>query len=933
MNAHTYAELKEILLAVLEVPSERRQEVLAQACVGREHLRQEAEEMLAQGDAMTRGFLERTPLGSTSGVVETATPPLHGAISQGRPGSGSGLGGARFAPGTMLAGRYRVVGMLGKGGMGEVYKAEDLLLDQVVALKFLPAEMSRHPELVQRLLGEVRVARQVSHPNVCRAYDVGEVDGLRFLSMELIEGDDLASLLRQVGRIPGDRGIELARQICAGVAAAHEQGVVHRDLKPANLMVDRRGMVHVMDFGLALAGEARGREALAGTPAYQAPEQLAGREATARSDVWSLGVVLYELFSGQRPLGLSASSSRELLQEIEEATPVPLSVRVPDLDPTIDRVVMRCLSRDPRDRPASARQVAAQLPGGDALAAALALGETPSPEAVAEAGGEGSLSPRLALSLAFLSIVGFAVGQWVQGRQHVVSMVGEVKPPQVLEEAARSLLREVGHAAPAVDRKQTWSQDPALYSYLLELESGPAAWKPIESGRTPALVYVLRLSPRTLIPAAGFSVIGADNPPLGVPGEAQILLDTSGRLLGLDVVPPRAGTPKGEPSAAPTDWNPLWQAAGLDPATLRPVEPSWRPAYDVDERTAWLGSHPELPTMAMRFEAGAVGGRPVYFRSVGPWTSAETRQGPGGLAIDQATDGFELLLGLVGLVGAALLGWRNLRLGRGDRRGAMRFSAYLFVTHSLVWMLWADHAPSLAEEWRIIQLDLGYNLFMAVSAWLLYIGFEPYVRRHWPRLLIGWSRLLAGRLRDPRVGREMLVGATAGVAVTWIFAARSAATQKAGGAADLLRGLDAGPLLARLLDHLVHAPAVALQMAFLLFVLLLVLRRRTAAVVAFVLGLSGLLASGALLPLVAWPFWLVAFTLLAWVLVREGVLAVTVLVIVAKIPDGLPLVLGPSAWYAWKAWVVVGLIFALVGFGAWTATSGRLVSMRRLLEV
>ena len=190
--------------------------------------------------------------------------------------SSPSLDGGGFSPGTILGERYRIIGLVGRGGMGEVYRADDLKLGQPVALKFLPAKLASEPAWIARFYAEVRHARGVSHPNVCRVYDVGEIEGRHFLSMEYVDGEDLASLLRRIGRLPSDKAIEIAREMCAGLGAAHDKGVLHRDLKPGNVMIDGRGRAKITDFGLAVGvDDDKGGAEVSGTPAYMAPEQRA----------------------------------------------------------------------------------------------------------------------------------------------------------------------------------------------------------------------------------------------------------------------------------------------------------------------------------------------------------------------------------------------------------------------------------------------------------------------------------------------------------------------------------------------------------------------------------------------------------------------------------------------------------------------------------
>src|SRR5688572_13359925 len=274
----------------------------------------------------------RLPAGGPIGVVSRRTPAPANAAPKADSGwlsSSDSISHGRFAPGALLDGRYRIIGLLGKGGMGEVYRADDLRLGQPVALKFLPDGLRDEPVRLAQFHNEVRTARQVSHPNVCRVYDIGEVEGVPYISMEYVDGENLATSLRRIGRFPEDKATDIARQLCAGLAAAHSNGVLHRDLKPANVMLDGAGKVRLMDFGLATVGTVE--DVKAGTPAYMAPEQLLGREVTIRSDIFALGLVLYELFTGRR--AFTARSIAELVNLQQSSTITLPTTIVSGLDP------------------------------------------------------------------------------------------------------------------------------------------------------------------------------------------------------------------------------------------------------------------------------------------------------------------------------------------------------------------------------------------------------------------------------------------------------------------------------------------------------------------------------------------------------------------------------------------------------------------------
>ncbi len=350
-----------------------------------------------------------------------------------REGASRTASGDRFVPGTILADRYRIVGLLGRGGMGEVYRADDLKLEQPVALKFLPPALEADRDRVERLYAEVRTARQVSHPAVCRVWDIGEAEGQHFLSMEFVDGENLASLLRRIGRFPLDKALDVARQIAEGLGAAHAKGLLHRDLKPANVMLDGRGQVRLTDFGLAgLADTLSGEDVRSGTPAYMSPEQLLGREVSVRSDIYSLGLVVYELVTGRR--AFEGKGFAELARKHRDERPIEPSALVRGLDPGVERTILACLEKEPRKRPPSALAAAAMLSGRDPLEAAIAAGETPSPELVAAAGDTEGLRPRTGWWCLSFVAVGVLLLPALMGPRQLMARIPVEKSPASLED-------------------------------------------------------------------------------------------------------------------------------------------------------------------------------------------------------------------------------------------------------------------------------------------------------------------------------------------------------------------------------------------------------------------------------------------------------------------------------------------------------------------
>lgn len=880
------------------------------------------------------------------------TSPHPSSSSSSRPPQG-------FAPGTILTDRYRIVALAGRGGMGEVYRADDLKVGQPVALKFLPAAVERDADARERLVAEVRNARTVSHPNVCRVYDIGELagpapsersesKGRLFLTMEYIDGEDLASLLRRIGRLPAAKALDVARQLCAGLAAAHDRGVLHRDLKPSNVMIDGRGRARITDFGLAVeSGSGAAPTDVAGTVAYLAPERFAGAPATVQSDLYALGLILYEACTGRAPF--RAVTTGEWMDAHRSATPDAPSAHASDVEPGVERAILRCLEKDPSRRPASAATVAAALPGGDPLAAAIAAGETPSPELVAASGEEGTL-PRaqawrwLAASLALLVAVPLSLVPF-----NLAAHVPMDLSPGALEARARDTLADLGYADAPADSAWWFRVDEGQLNRIDRARPSEARALVREAPGPLRFCYRQAATPLAPFNADGIAT-AADPPP--APGDALVELDVRGRLVALRVTPPRAGT-GGTPGSAdaagsgrlesrPIDWAPLFAAARLGPPdAFAPSVPRIWPESAADTRDARTGQY---EGQDVRVEAAAREGRTISFRLVAPGDIDAPAEGfdprRGTAILPRATGGlpdrgaagpaspplapafvvvtfaFWAMLAVV-----AALARRNLRLGRCDRTAARTLATAVVVVWAARQALNA-HSITTALDLFTNPGLLAQPLLFGLAVWLAYLGLEPYFRRTWPHLLVASTRLLDGRTRDPLVGRAVL----AGVVVGLVFAlpgsyAISLALDLPGGGPSSFASAPFGRapvFFASCLDPFVLAVIETLLWVTVLLVARLATRRAGAAwaILVCLMIAFGYLALQATRPTTMSPlvvlgtaaaFWV----LIAWLLWRHGALAMTVAFAIEFITDPGVWTLDITRWYAWRGAVVLALVAAL----------------------
>jgi serine/threonine-protein kinase len=427
---------------------------------------------------------------------------------------------------------------------------------------------------------------------------------------------------------------------------------------------------------------------------------------------------------------------------------------------------------------------------------ALAAGETPSPEMVAAAGATTTAVVAAGPGVASIALVVIALGL-VASLADRHSLVGQVPlsiEPRTLADRARQFEERIGAGRNARDRAFSLQGNSDVTNWILSQDDPGVRRQILARSRPSPIVVWYRSSPRLLAPTDDAqSKPSPGNPPLTVTGMTAVALDVKGRLMQYQAVPPQVESLS--PALPSLDWDVFFEAAGLDPALFQPITPDWTPPTYADDRKAWEGTTPDLPGVSLRVEAASHRGTPVNFQIVGPWARPVRMQAP---PVDRATQVVSLVASFVVLplvvIGGALLARHNLRLGRGDRRGAVIFTAVLFALDLATWVFGASHFADLNIEQSRLRAAAAQALWFSALLGLLYLAIEPHVRRIWPQLLITWSRLMTGAVRDPLLGRDLLVGAAAGVLMTLVTYAHYVVPDLAGWRPFRPAGIDWGAL-------------------------------------------------------------------------------------------------------------------------------------------
>jgi serine/threonine-protein kinase len=493
------------------------------------------------------------------------------------------------------------------------------------------------------------------------------------------------------------------------------------------------------------------------------------------------------------------------------------------------------LEAEPRQRPASALAVAAALPGGDPLAAALAAGETPSPEIVAAAGETEGMRVGWAVACLAAVLAGLVLCLWLEPGLRLTGHASLDHPPEALALRAREYLERFGYTNRDKDRAHGFLYDTRDFvRYLKQHGPSPKRWQHIDG--QPALIrFWYRQSPDHLVATSWESsvlsvgeVTDSEPPRSYIRGSIEIELDPGGRLVHLEVRP-RDLEGAQPPSPHEAEWSALFSAAGLHLARFASAEPQGTPPVACDARSAWIGVFPDAPKYSLRVEAASWRGHPVYFDMMGPWTRRAGSSPTTARLIIQVTL-FPILI-----IAGVWLARHNARRGKGDRKGAAKIALLVFALWIAVWVLLGAHVLNM-REFSMLSFAASYALLNAAMVWVFYMALEPFVRSRWPQALIGWSRLLAGSCHDPVVGRDLLAGSAAGVCIAFIFCLRDLAGQRAG-APPALSALENLLGATHVTGLAVYGTTQVLQAALgtflLLFLLRLGLRRDWLAVAVF----------------------------------------------------------------------------------------------------
>ncbi len=438
-----------------------------------------------------------------------------------------------------------------------------------------------------------------------------------------------------------------------------------------------------------------------------------------------------------------------------------------------------------------------------------------------------------------------------------------------------------------------------------------------------------------------FGGVNYRDPPVDISGESRVFLDCRGNLILFHVIPPEEiPSPAGVQS---TDFSSLFQEAGLDAAKWTSAEPLETPPFYADRQAAWTGVLPDRPNVLMRVEAAAYRGKPVWWRLKGPWTLPFRKALAGSSWSEIAANlGFYGLI-IVVLLGAVLLARRNLRMGRGDKRGAVRLAYFSCVLSGVAWVFGEHHVATI-QELYLFSMFVSWTLSLAGIVWLLYIALEPWVRRRWPNVLVGWSRLLAASLRDPLVGRDLLAGCAGGTILVLFSLLQPSLISWAGfpppqpQVTNLDVFLGNRAIIKIVADVFALGLLTAFGCLFGFFLLRVLLRREWAAVTLFVLiatsvntlGRSSGLSSGAILVIATMAA--ISGGVGIFVLLRFGLLAFATSVVFTILSQSFPITTQLSSWYFGIGLTGLVLLLALTGYGFYTSLGGQPILGRAALE-